>query len=80
MDVAEVIPCLDEIEEWEYQFPKVIDPEGDKMLFDISCPGLPFDLFVFEIKDDIVSLVLNTAPSFMPMHGTHRCNLKVKDS
>jgi hypothetical protein len=80
MDLPEIIPCLDEIEEWEYQFPKVIDPEGDDMLFDISCPGLPFDQFVFEIQNDVVRLILNTAPSFLPIHGSHSCNLKVLDS
>ena len=80
MGVAEVIPCLDEIEEWEYQFPKVIDPEGNDMLFDISCPGLPFDQFVFEIQNDVVRLILNTAPSFLPIHGSHSCILKVVDT
>ena len=64
LSLAEDIFCLDTYVEdtWTYQFPKVIDPEGANLVFDIECPGLPFDLFVFDVSNDVVSMLLNKAP------------------
>ena len=76
-----MIPCLDdpEAEGWQYTFPKVVDPEGTDITFDIKCPGLPFDLFDFEISDGTMTMLLNISPSLLPFHGGHRCEFNAYD-
>ena len=58
----------------------MIDPEGGNMVFDIKCPGLPFDLFLIDINNDVVSLLLNTAPLSKPRKGEHKGQLTVQDA
>jgi hypothetical protein len=58
----------------------VIDPEGGNMVFDIKCPGLPFDLFEINISYDVMSLVLNKNPLTKPKPGEHQCHLTVQDA
>lgn len=75
----EPIPCLDSVNAttWMYQFPDVVDFDGDGFSYEFECTDLK-DHLIFSYADRILTLNLESLKA-LPDSGTYIGNLRLKD-